>query len=71
MFGHLLGEILIFLLQISFLPWLLDTTAEMFRVNKMELHLIQQWLNHVAPLSLHDAAHSGSFPALSCQLAAP
>ena len=41
---------LIFLLEISFLPWLLETTAEMFRVNKMELHLIQQWLNHVAPL---------------------
>ena len=30
------------------MPWLLETTAEMFRVNKKELHLIQQWLNHVA-----------------------
>ena len=50
LFGHLLRGILSYLLEISFLPWLLETTAEMFRVNKMELHLIQQWLNHVAPL---------------------
>ena len=40
-FGHLL---------LGTLPWLLKITAKMFRVNKMALHLIQQWLNHVAPL---------------------